>query len=78
MIPKAILLWITALSIFCSLAGGLESLVEAEMDLYAGLWLLLNVCLVYTCYTLLNYKEAYILSGCAWFSKFSKEWENVV
>ena len=66
---KGVLLWVTILSIFCFIAGGFESLVEADKWLAAGFWLTINIALGYICHNCLSYHELYKLSGSKWFDK---------
>lgn len=66
---KGVLLWVTILSFFCFIAGGFESLVEADKWLAAGFWLIINIALGYICYNYLSYHELYKLSGSMWFDK---------
>lgn len=68
-ILKGILLWFTAFSVFCFIAGGLESLVEQDKWLAAGFWLTINAALCYICYNTISYREMYKLSGSQWFDK---------
>ncbi len=67
---KGVLLWMTALSTFCFLAGGCENLVEEKEWLSAILWFVANIGLSYICYTKITYRELYKLSGCMWCDKF--------
>ena len=69
---KGVLLWMTALSIFCFLAGGIESLIEEGKWFSAILWFVANIGLGYLCYTKITYREFYKLSGCMWCDKFLK------
>ena len=71
-IIKGVLLWMTALSIFLFMAGGFESLVEADKWLAACFWLIINIALGYICYKCLSYRELYKLSGSMWFNKLLK------
>lgn len=66
---KGVLLWVTIFSIFCFIAGGFKSLVEADKWLAAGFWLTINIALGYICYNCLSYHKLYKLSGSKWFDK---------
>ena len=68
-ILKGVLLWMTALSFFCFIAGGFESLIDAERWLPAFFWLVINIALGYTCYCNISHREMYKLSGSQWFDK---------
>lgn len=77
-ILKGILLWSTAISIFIFLAGGMEAALEDGYRPFVGLWLILNLCLIYACYMILSYKELYQLSGIGLFDKLKRRWENAL
>lgn len=75
-ILKGMLLWVTAASIFCFIAGGFESIIEKNEWLSAGAWLTGNIALIYICYYHISLREFYKLSGAKWINKILKNTEN--
>lgn len=72
-ILKGLLLWFTAFSIFCFIAGGFGSLIEADRWLPAFFWLVINIALGYICYYTISYRELYKLSGSQWLDRLLRQ-----
>lgn len=62
-ILKGMLLWVTAFSTLCFVAGGCESFVEQGNSFAAWAWFAMNLILGYMCYCTITYKEFCKLSG---------------
>lgn len=73
-ILKGLLLWVTAASIFCFIAGGLENMIEKNEWLLVGAGLTGNIALIYICCYHISLREFYKLSGAKWIDKILKNY----
>lgn len=65
-IVKGLLLWGTAFSTIALLGGGFASLVWADKDIPALVWVILNTGLMFAAFETLTYEETLELSGMKW------------